>query len=62
LYIGEKLWTVLPAGAIVQQHLASFKEFRHRQGHQLGSTLWGWSKRCWGPPPNAKETNPGRAP
>jgi arylsulfatase len=31
LYIGEKLWTVLPAGAIVQQHLASFKEFRHRQ-------------------------------
>ena len=27
IYGGEKLWTVLPAAAIVQQHLATFKDF-----------------------------------
>ncbi|HJW35562.1 MAG TPA: sulfatase-like hydrolase/transferase, partial [Actinomycetes bacterium] len=31
LYVGEKLWTVLPAAAIVQQHVASFTEFPPRQ-------------------------------
>jgi arylsulfatase len=31
LYAGEKLWTVLPAAAIVQQHAASFMDFPPRQ-------------------------------
>jgi arylsulfatase len=31
IYVGEKLWTVLPAAAIVQQHVATFKEFPPRQ-------------------------------
>ena len=31
LYAAEKLWTVLPAAAIVQQHVASFTEFPPRQ-------------------------------
>jgi arylsulfatase len=25
--VGEKLWTVLPAAALVQQHLATFTDF-----------------------------------
>jgi arylsulfatase A-like enzyme len=31
LYTGEKLWTVLPAAAIVQQHAATFMDFPPRQ-------------------------------
>ncbi len=31
LYAGEKLWTVMPASAVVQQHLKSFKAFPQRQ-------------------------------
>jgi arylsulfatase len=31
IYVGEKLWTVLPAAAIVQQHIATFKDFPPRQ-------------------------------
>jgi arylsulfatase len=31
LYAGEKLWTVLPAAAIVQQHAATFMDFPPRQ-------------------------------
>ena len=31
IYAGEKLWTVLPAAAIVQQHVATFTEFPPRQ-------------------------------
>ena len=31
LHVGEKLWTVLPAAAIVQQHVATFTEFPPRQ-------------------------------
>lgn len=31
LYAGEKLWTVLPAGAIIQQHAQTFAEFPPRQ-------------------------------
>jgi arylsulfatase A-like enzyme len=31
LYAGEKLWTVLPAAAIVQQHVATFQDFPPRQ-------------------------------
>jgi arylsulfatase len=27
IYAGEKLWTVLPAAALVQQHVATFAEF-----------------------------------
>jgi arylsulfatase len=27
LYAGEKLWTVLPAAALVQAHIATFAEF-----------------------------------
>jgi arylsulfatase A-like enzyme len=27
LYAGEKLWTVLPAAALVQQHIATFEDF-----------------------------------
>ena len=30
-YAGEKLWTVLPAAAILQQHMATYKEFPPRQ-------------------------------
>lgn len=30
-YVGEKLWTILPAAAIVQQHVATFQEFPPRQ-------------------------------
>ncbi len=30
-YAGEKLWTVLPAGAILQQHMATYEEFPPRQ-------------------------------
>lgn len=31
LYVGEKLWTVMPAAAIVQQHVATFEDFPPRQ-------------------------------
>jgi arylsulfatase len=31
IYVGEKLWTILPAAAIVQQHVATFSEFPPRQ-------------------------------
>jgi arylsulfatase len=31
IYAGEKLWTVLPAAALVQQHVATFEEFPPRQ-------------------------------
>src|ERR1700676_3060709 len=31
VYAGEKLWTVLPAAAIVQQHVATFEDFPPRQ-------------------------------
>jgi arylsulfatase len=31
LYAGEKLWTVLPAAALVQQHVATFEAFPPRQ-------------------------------
>jgi hypothetical protein len=31
LYVGEKLWTILPAAAIVQQHAATFTDFPPRQ-------------------------------
>lgn len=31
LYAGEKLWTVLPAAALVQQHAATFEDFPPRQ-------------------------------
>ena len=31
LYAGGKLWTVLPAAAIVQQHVATFQDFPPRQ-------------------------------
>ncbi|MFL6298460.1 MAG: arylsulfatase, partial [Actinomycetes bacterium] len=31
IYAGEKLWTVLPAAAIVQQHVATFTDFPPRQ-------------------------------
>jgi len=31
LYAGEKLWTVMPAGYILKQHLETFKEFPPRQ-------------------------------
>ena len=31
LYVGEKLWTVLPAAALVQQHVATFNDFPPRQ-------------------------------
>jgi arylsulfatase len=30
-YVGEKLWTIMPAGYILQQHAATFKEFSPRQ-------------------------------
>jgi arylsulfatase A-like enzyme len=30
-YVGEKLWTVMPAGYILKQHLETFKEFPPRQ-------------------------------
>jgi arylsulfatase len=31
LYAGEKLWTVLPAGAILQQYMATYESFPPRQ-------------------------------
>jgi arylsulfatase len=31
LYVGEKLWTVLPAGYLIQQHAATFEDFPPRQ-------------------------------
>ena len=31
LYVGEKLWTIMPAAYILQQHLATFKQFPPRQ-------------------------------
>ena len=31
IYAGEKLWTVLPAGAIIQQHANTFTDFPRRQ-------------------------------
>ena len=31
VYAGEKLWTVMPAAAIVQQHVATFEDFPPRQ-------------------------------
>lgn len=31
VYAGEKLWTVMPAAAIVQQHVATFDDFPPRQ-------------------------------
>jgi hypothetical protein len=58
LYAGEKLWTVLPAPAIVQQHVASFTEFPPRQAPP-GFNPKRWSKRCSRPPPSAKETSNG---
>jgi arylsulfatase A-like enzyme len=30
-YVGEKLWTIMPAGYILKQHLETFKEFPPRQ-------------------------------
>ena len=54
----EKLWTVLPAAAIVQQHVASFTEFPPRQAPP-GFNPRQWSKRCSRPPPSAKETSNG---
>ena len=30
-YVGEKLWTVMPAAALVQQHVATFEDFPPRQ-------------------------------
>jgi hypothetical protein len=41
-YAGEKLWTVMPASAFVQQHLESFKAFPQRQnpaGFNLGDAV-----------------------
>ena len=35
IYAGEKLWTVVPASAFVQQHVESFKAFPQRQ-HPAG--------------------------
>jgi arylsulfatase len=31
LFAGEKLWTVLPAAYLLQQHVATFAEFPPRQ-------------------------------
>lgn len=31
IYAGEKLWTVLPAAAIIQQHADTFVDFPPRQ-------------------------------
>ena len=42
LWAGEKLWTVVPASAFVQQHLDTFKAFPQRQnpaGFNLGDAL-----------------------
>jgi hypothetical protein len=30
-YVGEKLWTVMPAAALVQQYVATFEDFPPRQ-------------------------------
>ena len=42
LWAGEKLWTVVPASAFVQQHLESFKAFPQRQnpaGFNVGEAV-----------------------
>ena len=42
LYAGEKLWTVVPASAFVQQHLDSFRAFPQRQnpaGFNVGEAV-----------------------
>ena len=42
VWAGEKLWTVVPASAFVQQHLESFKAFPQRQspaGFNVGDAL-----------------------
>jgi len=42
IYAGEKLWTVVPAQAFVQQHLQSFRAFPQRQnpaGFNLGDAV-----------------------
>lgn len=42
IWAGEKLWTVVPASAFVEQHLESFKAFPQRQtpaGFNLGDAL-----------------------
>ena len=44
LYVGEKLWTVLPAAVLVQQHLATFEDFQAR--HRPASTPGRCSKQC----------------
>ena len=31
LYVGEKLWTIMPAGYILQQHAETFTDFPPRQ-------------------------------
>ena len=31
LYVGEKLWTILPSAHILQQHVKSFEDFPPRQ-------------------------------
>ena len=31
IYVGEKLWTIMPAGYTLKQHLETFKEFPPRQ-------------------------------
>ncbi len=31
LYVGEKLWTLMPAGYLLQQHAATFEDFPPRQ-------------------------------
>ena len=56
LYAGEKLWTVLPAAAILQQHVASFTDFPPRQAPP-GFNPQGMVQRRSRPPPSAKETS-----
>ena len=44
VYAGEKLWTVLPAAAILQQHMATYEEFPPRQappGFNMGAMVEG---------------------
>ena len=43
VYAGEKLWTVMPAAAIVQEHVATFEDFPPRQAPP-GSTRRAWSR------------------
>jgi arylsulfatase len=31
IYVGEKLWTIIPAGYILKLHLGTFREFPPRQ-------------------------------